>query len=336
MKMKKNRYIGIMLIIFLCLAMGCNNDKKEEDKKSENEDQKAPNSLEQLQQLSDEIVTSTLGSDWPGSLGKVKELQSTWNELYPDIQKKGIKKSEVDAFVSDLNILTDYLISKTLKLPPEAASKGQKSQEEGQKQEPSQGSESEQGGQEQGGQEQGGQEQGGQEQGGQEQGGQEGGQEQDQSSEEKKDPKKVLDEINPIISVAKEDLIIINASVEVTKHIPEFMSLYTSETPPDLYKLQYLIRHLDVAAKLESWDIVSEDFTSIEETWDAVKTKVMETDEDMKIKLEQSIGELKDVVHSKRINLIGVKSKLTLDNIESVIKKLKEKEKEKNKEKEKE
>ncbi len=369
--MKNKKYIYIfILLLFLYFIIGCKG-KEEEEKESGSESQKPPNALEQVQQLSDEIVTSTMGQDWPGSLDKVRELQTKWNELYPDLQKKGVGKEEVDAFVSDMNTLMDALISKTLNLPqkppegqvqqnqskeeePQKQEQGQEGQQEqgqqsqdGEQEQQDQGSEQEQQdqGSEQEQQDQGG-EQEQQDQGGeqeqQDQGGEQEQQDQatqeeqgDSDTEEKdKDPKTVLEKMNPIISVAEADLQIINASVEVTKHIPEFMDLFKSEVPSELYKLKYLIRHLNVFAKLKDWEVVSAGLESVEETWNSVKSTVMETDEDMKIKLEQNITELKDVIDSKNANLTGVKSKLTIENIESVIKSIKEKEKSKEKEKE--
>ena len=344
MKNKKKIYIFILLF-FLCFITGCNS-KEEEEKESGSENQKPPYALEKVQQLSDEIVNSTMGQDWPGSLDKVKELQTNWNELYPDLQKKGVAKDDVDAFVSDLNTLTDILISKTMNVPQTQQDQGQK--DEQQKQEPGQnggsGSDQEQqereGSNSQGQEEQGEEEQNGQDEEKQkEQGeekneqGEEKEQEQGDSKEgEKKDPQMILEDINPIISVAETDLQIINASVEVTKHIPEFMDLFKSEVPSELYKLKYFIRHLNVSAKLKNWEAVSSDVEEFEDTWNSVKSKVMETDEDMKIKLEQNFNELKDVVNSQNANLTGVKSRLTIENIESVIKNFKEKEKNKEKE----
>lgn len=352
--MKRRKFIIIILILCIIIT-GCKDKEKEKD---ESESQSVPRALEQVQQQSDEIVTLTMAKDWAGSLEKAKELQSTWNELYPDIQKKGAKQEDVDAFVAGLNTLTDNLILKTLNLPQKPAGEEKKDEQSPeQEQDSEQASEEEKSGEQQSpGQEQtqGAESQGteeekkdeqspeqeqnseqeseGEKSGEQESGGQEQGTESQGAEEEKKDPKEILDEIDPLISASEEDLVIINSSVEITKYIPKFMSLFESPIPPDIFKLKYLVRHLHVASKLEDWDTASADLKSVKETWESVQAKVLETDEDLKTQLVQSIDELEDVINSENANLTGVKCNFIIEQIESLTKTIKEKEEQKQEE----
>lgn len=341
--MKRRKKIIIIILILCIIITGCKDKESEEKEKSDA--QSVPSALEQVQQQSDEIVQLTMAKDWAGSLDKVKELQSKWNDLYPDIQKQGAKQEDVDAFVSALNTLTDQLITKTLNLPqkpPEEEKKDEQKSEQGQEQESEQGSEGEN--KEEESQEKESESQDTQEKESQ---GQESEESQDQESgvqekeqgadsqdkeEEKKDPEKVLKEIDPIINASEEDLVIINSSVEVTRHIPKFMSLFESPVPPDVFKLKYLVRHLYVASKLGDWDTVSADFKSVTETWESVQPKALETDPDLKAKLSQSINELEDVINSENANLTGVKCNFIIEQIESLTKTIKEKEEEKKEE----
>lgn len=334
--MKRRRKIIIIILIVCIIITGC----KDKEKENESESQSVPSALEQVQQQSDEIVTLTMAKDWAGSLEKAKELQSTWNELYPDIQKQGAQQEDVDAFVAGLNTLTDNLILKTLNLPQKTA--GEEKKDEGstdQGQDSEQASEEEKSGEQQSpGQEQtqGEESQGVEEEKSKEQ--QSPGQEQEQGAEsqgdeeEKKNPKEILDEIDPLISASEEDLAIINSALEVTKYIPNLMSLFESPTPPDIFKLKYLVRHLHVASKLEDWDTASADLKSVKETWESVQPKVLETDEDLKTQLDQSINELEDVISSENANITGVKCNFIIEQIESLTKTIKEKEEEKKEE----
>lgn len=330
----KRRKIIIIILVLCIIIIGCKDKEKEE----ESESQSAPSALEQVQQQSDEIVTLTMAKDWAGSLEKAKELQSTWNELYPDIQKQGVKQEDVDAFVAGLNTLTDNLISKTLNLPQKPAEEEEKDEQSpDQEQDSEQASEEEKSGE----QESQGQERNSekasegedkeekseeQESGGQDQ---EQGTESQGDEEEKKDPKKILDEIDPLLSASEGDLVIINSALEVTKHIPKLMSLFESPIPPDVFKLKYLVRHLYVASKLGDWDTVSSDFNSVKETWESVQPKALETGQNLEIQLAQSINELEDVINSENANLTGVKCNFIIEQIENLAKTIKEKEEEK-------
>ncbi|MCG8482911.1 MAG: hypothetical protein MJA31_06340 [Clostridia bacterium] len=333
-----------VLILLIGLITGCGG--KEEEEKSERGAPDLPASFDQLQELSDEIVTKTMAKGWAESLDNVKEFQSAWADLYPDLEKQGVSETDVDAFVKDLNILSDLLISKTLNLPQKPPEKPS-SQEEEKKPEEDSGQEQEKESESGGGQE-GGEQEGGEgdtkkdaqkEEEKQKQEPESGGQQEEQDSEqssmteEKKDPKKVLEEIDPILSATNEELIIVNAAVEVTQHIPKFMTSFKNPVPPDMYKLKYLVRHLDVASKLGDWETASGDMTSLSTTWSSLQPSAVEADPDLKIQLNQSIEEMKDVITSKNANLTGIKSKLVIEHIDALVKKMKEAE-EKEKEKE--
>ena len=341
--MRKRICICLLLIILSGIIFsGCKG--AEEENKDESNSQSIPSALEQVQQLTDEIVTLTIAKDWAESLDKVNELQSNWNKLYPDIQKQGAKQEDVDAFVSSLNALTDHLITKNLNLLQESAEK-EKIDEQNSEQSPQQSEEQDPEQSPQQSEEQNPEQSPQQsEEQNPEQSPQQSEEpssqqsvEQEQDSEQTSDgekiaPEEVLTEINPIVSASQEDLVIIASSVEVTKNIPKFMSLFKSPVPPDLFKLKYLVRHLSVASKLENWDIVSADFKDIMDTWESVQPKVVEIDANLKTQLVQSIGELEDVISSKNVNLTGVKSNFIIEQIESLTKTIEEKEKNKEKE----
>lgn len=343
--MKKKIYLYMMIVIFMFAFMfGCT--KKDEENKSEDESQDVPPTLEQMQQLADEVVLTTMAQNWASSLDKAKEFQTSWNDLYPDLQKKGVKKEDVDAFVQDLNTLTDLLISKNLTSPQPAKPEGTgmqgqeeqqtQSKETEQKSEDSKEGENKEGENKEGGDDQGGeQKEDEKKQEEQSQQGQEDKkQEEDISSieDENKDPKKILQKIDPMISIDQENLDIINASVEVTKYIPEFMTLFKSTVPPNIYKLKYFVRHLNIASRQQNWEAVNNGISSFTQTWESVESTATEADEDLRITLNQNIEELKSVVESKKVNLIGVKSNVLIENLDNLIKKIEDKEKEKKEE----
>lgn len=324
--MKKSKYIYLIIIFLLIFCIGCKGG--EEEKKNDEESKGPPPALEQVRQLTDEIVDGTMAKEWAISLDKTKELQTTWNELFPELQKKGVPVDAVNKFVADMNTLSDYLISKTLNLPQKPSGE-EMNKEQNQTEEQGQGHNNEQQSKPEG-EEQGEQKQEEQKTQQNDQG--DNAESQSSLEEENKNPKEILDKIDPMISVTREDLVIINSSVEVTKHIPEFMALFEGPIPPDVFKLKYLVRHLNVASKLGSWDVVTADFKSLMETWSAVQPKAMEVDPDLKIQLNQGITELNDVIIAQNTNLVGMKCNLIVENIDNLVKKIEDKEKEKEEE----
>ncbi|MFZ7120501.1 MAG: hypothetical protein ACOWWH_06085 [Eubacteriaceae bacterium] len=302
--MKKIYLVLVICILISTTMMGCNSNKEEDDE-NKSESKVMPSSLEQIQQLSDEIITATMTKEWAVGLDKSRELQKTWNVLYPELQKNGVAKENVDGFVEDINLLTDYLMVQTLKLPESKASNESQgdSTEQDNKEEDDSSKE-------------------------QEESSNTENSETKSSDEEKleeSDPKKILGKIDPINSATKEELIIINSAVEVTKYLPRFMSLFESPVPTGIFKIKYYAHHLNISTKMEKWDFVSEDISSIIEIWNSLKMTESELDEEAKVQLTQNIKELKDVVDSKNSNLIGMKSTIIIEYIEELIKNINEK-----------
>lgn len=309
-----------IILIFAVILTGCKSNK--EEKKSEGE--KPPSSLEELQKLTDEVLEAAMKKDWSGSLGKTKEVQTKWNELYPELQKKGVSKDDVDNFVKDLNTLSDSLITKTMTIPKteektksedskseDSQSEGSNSQESGDSQESKPGEVS--------------------------QDKSKSGESkqastepqislEDKSSQEKnKDPQKTLEEVDPLLEINGEELVIVSNSVELLKHIPKFTGLFGGKIPSDVLKLKYLLYHVNISAKKEDWEAANKTMTSIEEVWKSIEPKVAEVEESLKPQIAQSIKELKEVIEEKNKALSGMKSNVSIDNVEKLVKAIKDK-----------
>ena len=251
--------------------------------------------------------------DWPTSLSKVKDLQSKWNELYADLQKKGIAEGNVDSFIKDINKLSDALISKTMTMPKTEETKTQQGQQVQQ-------------GQQQGGQQQGDQQQGDQQQGNQQQGGQQQQVQQQQTEIQPSESQKILDEVDPTLSANEEELSIINDSIEVMSNLPAFMGLYGGAVPADIYKLKYYVYHISITSKMGNWDEAKASIDKLMETWDNLEMKIAKIDEEQAVQIKQSLKEINTVVEEKNTKLIGLKSNNAIEYIEAVIKTFEEQE----------
>jgi len=320
----------VVILIFTVMLTGCKSGKEEKKSKAE----KPPSSLEELQKLTDEVLVSTMKKDWSGSLSKTKEVQSKWNELYPDLQKKGVSKDDVDNFVKDLNTLSDSLIVKTLAIPKtkteETKSEESKSEESKSEEGKSEESKSEEGKSEESKSEESSKESTGSPKSGEESKKANAqvqvSMEEEGSQEKNQDPAKALEEVDPLLEINSEEMVIVNGSIELLKHIPKFTGLFAGKVPSDILMLKYLLYHVNVVSKEGNWNETNKTMVNIEEVWKSVEPKASETDESLKTQIAQSIKELKGVVDEKNQTLIGMKSNSTIEILEKLVKAFKEKE----------
>ncbi|MPW26819.1 hypothetical protein GC105_13610 [Alkalibaculum sp. M08DMB] len=278
-------YLFIIVLLFTTITMGCN--RKEEEKKAENE--KPPSTMKEFQKLTDQVVESTMEKKWADSLTKTKEIQSKWNELYPDLQKKGISKDNVDSFVKDLNVLSDALIAKTLELPAVEIQEESKPPVDEQ-------------------------------QSGEEESQQTSAQQSSDENEKKEqDPEKALLEVDPMLGITQQELVVVDASVELLKHIPNFILLFDAPVPAPVYQLKYLVYNTNLTSKKGNWNETDKTMKEINETWSTVETKALEANEDAKTQIDQSIKELEIVIKQRNERLVGLKSNVTIEVIEKLI-----------------
>lgn len=330
--MKKRVFSVLIIFILSCMVAGC--FRQEEATKSKNDTKdKPPSELEELQDEIDQVVENTTKKDWTTSLTKTKDIQTTWNELYPELQGRGIAQESVDGFVKDLNTLSNSLIDKTLKLPKEEEKGG--NQEQGSQEQSTQGGGGQSGGQGggTGGQGQGQAQQANSQavsqnsQGQGEQGGGGENMEQGASEEEKinKNPQKALEKVDPTVELNSEELNIVRNSIELQKHMNKFVSLFSVQAPADLYQLKYLLHDINISSKEENWVKVSSSMKSTLNLWSSIEPKALERDKNLNLQLKQSINEIEDVVKQKNAKLIGMKAKTSLELVEKLMSAFEEK-----------
>ncbi|WP_303861226.1 hypothetical protein [Alkalibaculum bacchi] len=326
--MKKRVFSVLIIFILSCILVGCFG-KEEATKTKNSEKDKPPNQLKELQSEIDEVVKNTMKKDWTASLTKTKDIQTTWNELYPDLQEKGIAQESVDGFVEDLNTLSNSLIDMTLKLPKEEQQQGGNQEQDSQGQTTPQGGDQGEGGANKEQTQQTNSQSSDQADGGegkQEDSGahgeQEGAQQQDQIN---KDPQKALEKVDPTVELNKEELNIVRNSAELQKHMNKFISLFNVQAPGDLYQLKYLLHDINISSKEINWEKVNSSMKSTLNLWSSIEPKALEADKNLNLQLKQSINEVEDVAREKNEKLIGMKTKISLELIEKLIKAFEEK-----------
>ncbi|NLL51296.1 MAG: hypothetical protein GX248_01175 [Peptococcaceae bacterium] len=105
--------------------------------------------------------------------------------------------------------------------------------------------------------------------------------------------------------------------------IAEMYALYKIKTVPGLKLLIYHTRNVILNSAIENWSDTNTARDDLKAAWSLVRT-TLEGQKDGEVKLDLSINELDKVIKEKNIDLIEIKGKLILANIESLQKSLKE------------
>ena len=105
--------------------------------------------------------------------------------------------------------------------------------------------------------------------------------------------------------------------------VAEMYALYKIKTVPGLKLLIYHTRNVILNSAIENWSDTNTARDDLKAAWSLVRT-TLEGQKDGEVKLDLSINELDKVIKEKNIDLIEIKGKLILANIESLQKSLKE------------
>ncbi|WP_058485037.1 hypothetical protein [Defluviitalea phaphyphila] len=317
MKRKYLFYILLCLILIIFVLAACDvSEKNLESESDSTENNSPPSSLEDLQQLSEDMLTYINNKDWSMSAKQIKSIHSKWNDFFVEAQKKGISSEKVDNFNKDLNTLTSLIISKAMEdskakidlqykkttLELEKYMSKEESNEEGNNKEQS-GESSENSSNTSSN----------------------NSSSQNSSSSSEKDvkeeitlPEEILPDSYPLMTSTSEELEIAHAAVKLTSHIPYMVELFKSEFPSDILTLKYLLRNIKISSKQNKWDEVEKSLNEINEIWPTFQSKIMEEKDSLAIKFNQSIIELEDVIKQEDSTLTTIKCDIALENIKEM------------------
>jgi len=127
------------------------------------------------------------------------------------------------------------------------------------------------------------------------------------------------DSLNTLTETAKtkDKNMTLLAANKLYANIPEIYSLYKTKSSPGLKRITYLTREAVLNARIEDWTKVSSRMDDLKSSWSLLKTTLKEK-EDGNIKLDLSIYELDKVVKEKNKEIIEIKGKIVLTNIEEL------------------
>lgn len=121
---------------------------------------------------------------------------------------------------------------------------------------------------------------------------------------------------------SKDTLKIMLANNSVYAAIPDFYALYDTQVPPEIKRILYQTRSCILYAQKNEWAKVASNMEDLKSSWALLKNTLEKEQQEDAAKLDLSIVELEKVIKEKNPELIDIKGKIALTNIDALYKKL--------------
>lgn len=112
---------------------------------------------------------------------------------------------------------------------------------------------------------------------------------------------------NDITEIDKDQAM--HASVLLTKTLPDFMDLFKTEIPTDIYRLRFLSQDLHAYTVENNWQMAKENMKQILLIWQGFQPTLSKKDKDLALEMDYAIEQLTNVVSQNNPNLTEVKVK---------------------------
>ena len=134
------------------------------------------------------------------------------------------------------------------------------------------------------------------------------------------------DSLNNLTNIIKEKdkVKTLLAANNLHSGIPEFYSFYKTKHVGEIKRMVFYTRSCILYSQSEKWTEVDSSMKNLESSWTFLKSALAKEEIESVSKLDLSIYELKKVVRVKDPQLINIKGRLTLANIEELEKALEE------------
>jgi hypothetical protein len=127
---------------------------------------------------------------------------------------------------------------------------------------------------------------------------------------------------NSIISKNKTNTLM--GASHLYSYIPDFYSLYRSQTSPEIKRIRYYARDAMLNSMTPNWPQAEADIESLKSSWSLCKSTIPKEQQDAGNRLDFSIYQLESVIKEKNQPLTDIKGKVALTNIESLEKAIEE------------
>jgi hypothetical protein len=101
-------------------------------------------------------------------------------------------------------------------------------------------------------------------------------------------------------------------------YIPDFYSIYKTESSPEIKRIKYHIRNEMLNSWTANWEQADSDMNALKSSWPIVKNTISKDQQDNTNKLDYSLYELEKVIKDKNQPLIDIKGRVALSNITAI------------------
>lgn len=122
------------------------------------------------------------------------------------------------------------------------------------------------------------------------------------------------------------------SSIELTKYLSDFYSLYKTDVPPELDKYRFAIKKINILSEKENFNDAASTYKYFEDTWSASKPKLPKEVNTIMHKFEFALKDLKNAINAKSKTIVSAKCEMfttLIDELEKSIKEAKQKEEQK-------
>jgi len=126
-----------------------------------------------------------------------------------------------------------------------------------------------------------------------------------------------LNNLTNTVSGKDEAATLISAN-DLYAYIPDFCSLYRTKTSPEIKKIRYYLRDAMFSAKANNWEKADLENNNIKSSWAFYKNTLDKKEQSISDKLDSSIYEFGKVVKEKNKQLVDLKGRVTISNIEAL------------------
>ncbi|HHW30419.1 MAG TPA: hypothetical protein GXX20_01910 [Clostridiaceae bacterium] len=101
-------------------------------------------------------------------------------------------------------------------------------------------------------------------------------------------------------------------------YLPDFYMLYKEQNSPEIKRVRYFIRNSALSAVTGDWEKCDLNVKSLKSSWSLYKNTINNEVQEPASKLDFSIYELEKVVNERNVQLIDIKSRVALSNVDAL------------------
>lgn len=134
-------------------------------------------------------------------------------------------------------------------------------------------------------------------------------------------PEEIMLKTYPEIAFNEEDALAYVSAVQLTMHLSNFYEIISEPNEASLIYIKFLLQDIVANAELDKWQQVSKDILTLISSWNNVRQKLGNETEELIIKVEQNIDEIDQLINQQNKEVLKVKCKIAIKNIESLMNK---------------